>query len=81
MDFQKKLKNSGFAQLKEAAKKYGIPVKDWMSKTKNEKNVIAYKFRNNQTKTSLRAADAYVAAPDKLLTRIEPSKKTNSKNR
>ena len=67
---------SGFTQLKDAAEKYGLTVKDWMSKTKNEKAVIAYKFRN---KDNLRAADAYVAAPDKLLTRIEPSKKTLAK--
>ena len=66
----------GYFQLKKAAEKYGVKLEDWLSKTKKEKDAIAYKYKNPETSRDL---DSYVAVPDKLLTRIEPSAETLAK--
>jgi len=66
----------GYGTLKKAADKYGVKLEDWLSKTKKEKDAILYEYNKN---TLPRDLDSYVAVPDKLLTRIEPSKKTLAK--
>jgi len=66
----------GMGAIKKAADKYGVKLEDWLSKTRKEKDAIAYRYNNPEIK---RDADAYVKAPDKLLTRIEPSAETLAK--